>query len=1054
MENVTCKKSIAIIAIVGITGSQSLMALPVNGQVQSGSAVISGSANTTTITQNSGYGEIHWDSFDIAEGETVIFDQPGSDSVTLNTIFDSDPSSILGNLQSNGQVFLSNPNGFIFGNNSSVNVGSLLATTATIDSFDLNTGAVTFSGSEGGQINNHGSLQAEGYIGFFAPEITNSGNLSSGDQGIALSSETRGTLYLPGYGNVGFAVDGLSSTKAVAINHSGMINTEGGQVLISSKALDGTLLSAINSSGIIDTSTMAIDGNSGTITISASNGSVDLSGNVNAGNSSLNVGANTITVSDTLSYDGSLSGSYNLNAATVVLHSDIDLGASANLNITSDTLSVNSLTDDHIALTASSLNFVDDPGNSNKLRVTLVDNLDIHIADHLDLSQALVRGQGSSGLALYAQPSSLTSTVDMGATSSLSYYNVTDISTLKLNSSIQTFGEGIKISLSDTGVIELAGNVKLQDSSSGEIRIDSDIQGAGYDLSLDTLDGDIRLKTVADVRNLDIESLNGTVNLRGDINASDHLQMVGIPDINASGDVSLTASSINLRDSDFTSSGNVTLNAASGTINSGNLTAGSINIKAETLNLYGNLSADLDRENSLNLESVQTVLLQTDTRLSGNLLYNQIDSASSDYSLDIKLGHMDFNLDNIGRTTGFSGFSLTGHGELFLTHSPLVSGSAGFSILGAMSTTLTDTFALDTSAVNGKIDLSGLTIDGEADLILTSGSGDISLGNIGATTALTNISLNTSGAINLYDNIRVDAKELLFQQASAIILHNDLIFGSEELILDQLDFGNASIDGTYNLTVYSTAFKSGNIGQNTALQDISLNLTGESHTITHDIRAAGDIRINTTLLDQQADIISSGGNVELSTQTGISMAADSMILANLGEVSLYSVTGDIALSSITSNQQVTVSASSGKITNAINDFESNNNTSININAPQVILKATSGIGTSVASPVVVAAGAKGNINVSADGNIHIANINNSATNLNDSSTDISLLTSLATADAVSQINTPTYIATPIDKDMQVYSPEWYSEPDVENRSDKGSPRIYRDRLGWRLGNPQ
>ena len=58
---------------------------------------------------------------------TRKFQQPGSTSIALNKIYQNSPSSIFGSLSANGQVYLLNPNGFVFGATSKVNVAGLVA---------------------------------------------------------------------------------------------------------------------------------------------------------------------------------------------------------------------------------------------------------------------------------------------------------------------------------------------------------------------------------------------------------------------------------------------------------------------------------------------------------------------------------------------------------------------------------------------------------------------------------------------------------------------------------------------------------------------------------------------------------------------------------------------------------------------------------------------------------------------------------------------------------------------------------------------------------------
>ena len=106
-------KSLA--ACVMLAAGFNVYALPTGGEVAAGSASISGSAGSTTINQTTQNVSINWQSFNIGKGETVNFAQPNSSAIALNRVLGSDPSSILGNLNANGKVFLINPNGVLFG---------------------------------------------------------------------------------------------------------------------------------------------------------------------------------------------------------------------------------------------------------------------------------------------------------------------------------------------------------------------------------------------------------------------------------------------------------------------------------------------------------------------------------------------------------------------------------------------------------------------------------------------------------------------------------------------------------------------------------------------------------------------------------------------------------------------------------------------------------------------------------------------------------------------------------------------------------------------------
>ncbi|MGZ8243983.1 filamentous haemagglutinin family protein [Methylomagnum sp.] len=90
------------------------------------------SGNIMTIKQLSDKATLDWQSFNIGRENTVKFEQPSSTAVALNRIHQADPSRIYGTLTANGQVYLVNQNGFVFGKDSQINVNSLVATTLNI----------------------------------------------------------------------------------------------------------------------------------------------------------------------------------------------------------------------------------------------------------------------------------------------------------------------------------------------------------------------------------------------------------------------------------------------------------------------------------------------------------------------------------------------------------------------------------------------------------------------------------------------------------------------------------------------------------------------------------------------------------------------------------------------------------------------------------------------------------------------------------------------------------------------------------------------------------
>jgi filamentous hemagglutinin len=102
--------------------------------VTGGQATAVAAGSRLTVTQGSANAVLNWQSFNISADGTVKFVQPSATSVALNNIFQASPSQIFGALNANGRVFLLNQNGIVFGPTAQVNVGSLLASSLTLNS--------------------------------------------------------------------------------------------------------------------------------------------------------------------------------------------------------------------------------------------------------------------------------------------------------------------------------------------------------------------------------------------------------------------------------------------------------------------------------------------------------------------------------------------------------------------------------------------------------------------------------------------------------------------------------------------------------------------------------------------------------------------------------------------------------------------------------------------------------------------------------------------------------------------------------------------------------
>jgi len=232
---------------------------PTGGQVSAGSGTIAQSGLNTTINQSSQNLAINWQGFSIAANESVRFNQPNTSSIALNRVIGQDPSQILGSLSANGQVFVINPNGVLFGANAQVNVGGLVATTLSLSDSDLMAGRYVFDSSSrsvDGAVVNKGSLTAAqgGYIALLAPEVRNEGVISATLGTALLAAGNKVTLNLNSGSLLGFSID-QGAINALADNKQ-LIQADGGQVFMSAKAADALSTAVVNNTGIIQARTV------------------------------------------------------------------------------------------------------------------------------------------------------------------------------------------------------------------------------------------------------------------------------------------------------------------------------------------------------------------------------------------------------------------------------------------------------------------------------------------------------------------------------------------------------------------------------------------------------------------------------------------------------------------------------------------------------------------------------------------------------------------------------------------------------------------------------
>lgn len=242
-------------AALALVGSAMLSpvayAAPTGGQVTAGSGAISQTAGNTTVNQSSQNLSLNWQTFNVGAHEAVNFVQPNTAAIAVNRIADTSASQILGSLNANGQVYLVNPNGIVFGAGAQVNVGGLVASTLAISDSDLAAAVRHFTGSGAGTVVNHGTITAApgGYVALLGQQVSNQGTIRAPGGTAALGAGSAVSLSFDAGRLLSMQVD-ANELSALAENKQ-LIVADGGQVLMSAGAKDSLLASVVNNTGVV-----------------------------------------------------------------------------------------------------------------------------------------------------------------------------------------------------------------------------------------------------------------------------------------------------------------------------------------------------------------------------------------------------------------------------------------------------------------------------------------------------------------------------------------------------------------------------------------------------------------------------------------------------------------------------------------------------------------------------------------------------------------------------------------------------------------------------------
>jgi len=269
------------LVISAILGNVTLtMASPIGGVVTSGTATISQTGATTNINQSTSKATINWHSFSIGSTEAVNFHQPDVNSITLNRVTGNERSLINGALNANGQVWLLNSNGILFGKSARVNTSGLLATTKNLSDTDFNNNNYTLKGDSTASVINLGkiTINNSGYATLLAHSVNNEGTIQA----------IKGTIHLVGANQVSINFNGnsmlsLTIDKGVLdalVQNKGAVRADGGEIYLTTNAVNDLLKGVVNNTGVIEAHSLGDV--TGKIQLFAHGGKVQVGGSLKA----------------------------------------------------------------------------------------------------------------------------------------------------------------------------------------------------------------------------------------------------------------------------------------------------------------------------------------------------------------------------------------------------------------------------------------------------------------------------------------------------------------------------------------------------------------------------------------------------------------------------------------------------------------------------------------------------------------------------------------------------------------------------------------------------
>jgi filamentous hemagglutinin family protein len=269
--------------------------------------------NNQDIKTNTTSSIVEATSANIGKDASVYVDQPTASSLSLIRVTGPGQSVWDGRFGSDGRIFFTNPDGLLISRGASVDVGSLFATSLSIQDQDFLAGRYQFTNAgNAGSVVNQGAINiitANGYAALAGPQVRNDGVIIARAGTVVLAAGNQVSLDMVGDRLISVRVD-QAAVNAYAIN-TNRIEADGGHVLLTARSANALLDTVVNNTGIIRANSI-IERNGEIILDGGSAGVVANSGTLQA--AGVDAGTTGGTVKMLGQYVGLMNGS-SINAS-------------------------------------------------------------------------------------------------------------------------------------------------------------------------------------------------------------------------------------------------------------------------------------------------------------------------------------------------------------------------------------------------------------------------------------------------------------------------------------------------------------------------------------------------------------------------------------------------------------------------------------------------------------------------------------------------------------------------------------------------------------------